>query len=568
MTRVFLLFTVFCFSLRAQFDNLATTDDGSTLLFQSTWRLSGSNDTNLLKIFRWDGKGFSLVFSPPNPGQAEAPYESGPFLSGDGKISGFVVYPGCTGVACSTVKPTLVLNGATAPATISLAAPVQISRNGRFLAAGTTLVDLTTGSVSQISPGDIVASARALGNNGGLLTLTLHQAFIVHSVDLKLSTSPGLVIVTAPVLLSAALSAVENRVIYEIWSDPSASHDQLWSYDVATGQSTKLAEVPLENSVGISQFQPSISNDGSRLLFRRQRSDGVWEAVVQDFTAGTATVVARILPSSSNLVISGDGKSAWVHRSDGKLVRVAIDSLQANEAPGRHAWISLQEGGQVPGSYHHLYGGGFALDAKSGPAPDLSLDLQGLSVPLVSANTGELDVQIPWDSIPSSEFPAFPLTLRNSSSPFESVVQLDLETAAPTFERTGNPLSGQRTIILAHQDFHGAVTLADPATPGELVHAYMTGLGQVQPTPPNGSAPTSLSYVSIQPLCWVQPPGAPQETAPIAFAGLAPGLIGLYQVDIQIPADIKGTQPTLSCVDQFSAVGVIGDSGTLFLTAH
>ena len=82
------------------------------------------------------------------------------------------------------------------------------------------------------------------------------------------------------------MSAAENRVVYEIWSDGAATNDQLWSYDVGTGQSTKLVEIPLNSAVGFSRFQPSISNDGSRLLFRRQRSDGGWEAVVQDFSAG------------------------------------------------------------------------------------------------------------------------------------------------------------------------------------------------------------------------------------------------------------------------------------------
>src|SRR3954471_5079918 len=137
MIRSFILIGLFSLPLQAQFDNLVTTDDGSTLLFQSTWRLAGSNDTNLLKIFRWDANGFRLIFSPPNPGLAEPPSESPPFLSGDGKISGFVVYPGCSGAACSSQKPTLVLNGATGPAGISPTAGIQVSHNGGFLAAGT-----------------------------------------------------------------------------------------------------------------------------------------------------------------------------------------------------------------------------------------------------------------------------------------------------------------------------------------------------------------------------------------------------------------------------------------------
>src|ERR1035438_10870032 len=174
MVRSFILIGLFSLPLRAQFGSLVTTDDGSTLLFQSTWRLAGSNDTNLLKIFRWDAKGFSLIFSPPNPGLAEPPYESPPFLSGEGRISGYVVYAGCSGAACSSQNPTLVLNGATAPAGISPTAGIQVSHNGRFLAAGTTVVDLTTGKATDVAPGDIPAG-RGLGNNGGLLTLTLIQ---------------------------------------------------------------------------------------------------------------------------------------------------------------------------------------------------------------------------------------------------------------------------------------------------------------------------------------------------------------------------------------------------------
>ena len=110
--------------------------------------------------------------------------------------------------------------------------------------------------------------------------------------------------------------------------------------------------------------------------------------------------------------------------------------------------------------------------------------------------------------------------------------------------------------------------MASAAAPGEILHAYMTGLGEAQPIPLTGSAPTMLSNVSIRPLCWVQPPARPQETAAVAFAGLAPGLIGIYQVDIAIPADITAAQVTLSCVDQLSPIGVIGDSGILFIAAH
>ncbi len=244
---------------------MVTTDDGSAILFRSPWRLAGSNDTAQPKIFRWDAKGFSLVFSAPaspfiNPG-----YAFDAFLSGDGRISGYGTYPGCSGAACSSLKPTLVLNGAAVPAASTLFPPFQVSRDGRFLAAGSTVVNLSTGAV-QTAPGGLTYGGRfGIGNNGGLLMLTLHQFFPVGStVDLTLSSRPDVVIANSPVISAAVVSASESRVIYEIGLG-------LWSYDVAAGQSTKLAEFDGNPPVGVSQFQPSISNNGSRVLYRRWR---------------------------------------------------------------------------------------------------------------------------------------------------------------------------------------------------------------------------------------------------------------------------------------------------------
>lgn len=548
-----------CFSLRAQFDDMVTTDDGGTVLFRSRWRLAGSDDTAQTKIFRWDEKGFTLVVSAPDSAFVNPPYASGAFLTGDARVSGYVLYPGCSGSACGTLKPTLVLNGAPVPAALTAFPPFQVSRDGRFMAAGATVVDRSTGA-AQVAPGGIALGGRfGIGNNGGLLMLTLHQAFPLSNVDLTLSTRPGVVIVNSPVISAAVVSAAENRVVYEIGL-------QLWSYDVAKGQATKLADFGPGPSLGASYFQPSLSNDGSRLMYRRFRSDtNVWEAVVQDFDAATTTVVAQILPSADNLVISGDGKSAWVHRLDGRLVRIEILSLLAAGVPGRHAWMAQQDGATVPGSFHHVYGGGFAPDDTSGPPSDLSVDLAGLPFPIMGASRRELDVQLPWEAPISGQFL---LRLRNPSSPFESLLMLPLDGPEPTFERTGFPSDSVRSIKVLHQDFRGLVTSADPALPGEYVHAYMTGLGDVQPRPPTGSPTVGLSYASLRPVCWLGSPFETKVFAPVTFAGLAPGMIGIFQVDIQIPPDYSASVAALNCVDQAGSGELTGDSGALYLGKH
>jgi uncharacterized protein (TIGR03437 family) len=214
----------------------------------------------------------------------------------------------------------------------------------------------------------------------------------------------------------------------------------------------------------------------------------------------------------------------------------------------------------VPGSYHHLYGGGFAPDDTSGPATGISVSLAGEPFPVLWATTRELDVQIPWFGPQPGQYV---LTLQSASSPFVSVLPMDLQTFAPTFERTGMPTDSQRVLIIAHQDFHGVVTTSDPAAPGETIHAYMTGLGGVQPLPPTGSPPMGLANVSERPVCWVATPSKTPEPAPVMFAGLAPGMVGIYQVDISLPGDLSAGSPMLTCVVEVPGYGVNGDFGSI-----
>lgn len=552
--------------LCAQFDNLVTTDDGSTLLFQSQWRLAGSSDGNLTKIYRWDSHGFTTVFSPVNPGLISPPFATSPVITGDGAISGYLKYAGCSGSACSNTTLVPVLSGATLPSSIAPPAiSVQISRNGRYLAAGNTVLDRNTGTQQVVTGGSggipplPVGGRFGIGNNGGLLYLVLHQTFIISTVDLVLSDRPATTIVNSSVVYTAVVSAAENRVVYEISGNTSLIGRQLWSYDMNSGQSTKLEDFDFGTYIGVTQYQPTISNDGMRLVYRRKNPDShAWEAVVHDYAAGTTTVLGPILANSGNFTVTGDGKSAWIHASDGRLVRIAIDTLAATDAGGRHAWVSQREGAAVYGSYNHLFGG-FPAGSGSGLPADLSVDLSGLACPLLNASIQELDIEIPWEISPGN----FTLTLRNSSSPFESVLAVDVVGLAPTFERTGLPFDSNRPVIVAHQDFQSLVTQRNPAVAGETVHLYMTGLGDVQPRPATGRTSVPLPVASQRPFCSLVSVFSQSEViAPVLFAGIAPGLIGIYQMDVTIPQGYPPSLATLECFDQSNS-GLTGDYTTM-----
>lgn len=76
------------------------------------------------------------------------------------------------------------------------------------------------------------------------------------------------------------------------------------------------------------------------------------------------------------------------------------------------------------------------------------------------------------------------------------------------------------------------VTPSNPANPGDTVEVFLSGLGTVYPTVPDGAtAPLSpLSYTVNTVIADVD--GA---AATVVFAGLAPTLAGLYQVNVTIP---------------------------------
>jgi uncharacterized protein (TIGR03437 family) len=96
-----------------------------------------------------------------------------------------------------------------------------------------------------------------------------------------------------------------------------------------------------------------------------------------------------------------------------------------------------------------------------------------------------------------------------------------------------------------HADFTPLNTYNNFAKPGEILILYMTGLGPVSPPIATGQAapPGRLSDVQFPLHCvW------DGQTADIQFAGLAPGTVGVYQVNIVAPATIGGYSLTCTSV--------------------
>jgi uncharacterized protein (TIGR03437 family) len=95
------------------------------------------------------------------------------------------------------------------------------------------------------------------------------------------------------------------------------------------------------------------------------------------------------------------------------------------------------------------------------------------------------------------------------------------------------------------------VTPSSPAQPGEVLTIYGTGAGKLNHQPLDGMAAPASPPATTADTPTVTVGGA---AATVPFSGLAPGFVGLLQINIQLPAvlpAVSGTTPTLPLVITF-----------------
>ena len=89
----------------------------------------------------------------------------------------------------------------------------------------------------------------------------------------------------------------------------------------------------------------------------------------------------------------------------------------------------------------------------------------------------------------------------------------------------------------------------NPATPGEIVVLYTTGLGPLSLALQDGfGAPSSPLARTVDPVNVV----VNNETCNVLFSGLAPGFVGLYQVNFQLPEDLPSGNLNIQITTPFA----------------
>jgi uncharacterized protein (TIGR03437 family) len=85
--------------------------------------------------------------------------------------------------------------------------------------------------------------------------------------------------------------------------------------------------------------------------------------------------------------------------------------------------------------------------------------------------------------------------------------------------------------------------------PGQTTTLYLTGAGPVSPVIADAAAPASTTALNALPAPSANVTvtvGGITSPSPLPFVGITPGLVGVVQINFQVPASVPaGTQPVI-----------------------
>jgi uncharacterized protein (TIGR03437 family) len=250
-----------------------------------------------------------------------------------------------------------------------------------------------------------------------------------------------------------------------------------------------------------------------------------------DIAFGSDTGPQQFIATAGGLSLEFDGFSR-------QLPTIPTNGVvsAANPQPGQ---------GLAPGSYISIYGTALSdatafVSTLSLPVSladvSISFDGGGLSLPghIHFVSPGQINVQIPWEFQGQSSV-QMKVTLGDFL--WSDIYTVPLATYSPG--------------VFATTDTTGAViSQANPAKRGSTIIVYANGLGPVdQPVVSGDPTPSTQPLANTKTAPAVTIGGAP---AKVDFSGLTPGSVGLYQLNVEVPAGA----PTGSQQMQISIGGV------------
>jgi uncharacterized protein (TIGR03437 family) len=276
------------------------------------------------------------------------------------------------------------------------------------------------------------------------------------------------------------------------------------------------------------------------------------EAPVTATSLATQAVGQRgqsILPFTRTLAIAPDGNSILFLSQAGitavapnfdapsvsPVITSVVNSADRGPAVASGGLISISGLGLAPGS----------ATADVLPLPstlnDVCITVSNVALPLFSVSSTQVAAQLPFTV--SGTAPMVVRTPGGISAPFN----VNIAAGAPAIFRNGTA-GREGGLPAVFRQLNGEIlNFTNPIHPNEGLTIYLTGLGRTSPDAPLGNLAPANPYalVTLTPDVTVG-----DVKLRIDFAGLVPGLIGVYQIDATVPGSAKDATQVLLTVKQ------------------
>jgi len=302
------------------------------------------------------------------------------------------------------------------------------------------------------------------------------------------------------------------------------------------------------NPITAGQIVATFSNGDAPLqLSRTDATSGNYSATWTPRNASTQiTISARA---------TATGFPAAIQQITGQVTPKSTPLLTPNGT--LNAFSPVVGAAIAPGTIIQIYGSNLAGQAGTASAIPLpnkinstSVLIGGLQAPLYYVSPGQINAQVPFELSAGSQYQV----IVNANGALSTPNPIQLSPDAP-----GIAVFTAGQVIAQHLD-GSLVQETSPAAPGEIIVFYAAGLGQTNQTIDSGTASPSGNLAEPLDTPTLTVGGIPVTN--ILFAGLTPTLVGLYQVDFQVPA----TAPNGDL--QMILTQATGDSNTTVLPVH
>jgi uncharacterized protein (TIGR03437 family) len=184
-----------------------------------------------------------------------------------------------------------------------------------------------------------------------------------------------------------------------------------------------------------------------------------------------------------------------------------------------------------PGEFVALFGTGLAPSAQTASPPypaslnGVSVLINGAPAPIRSVSATQINCLVPYSTTGTTAT----IVVQNGNTN-SNAVTAPLALTTPSVFTLNQSGTGAGAILHAN---YTPVSATSPATSGETVLVFLTGMGAVDPPVSDGAAGPAgtLNLTTASPLNVI----VGGEKSTVVFSGLAPGYPGLYQLNVTLP---------------------------------